>query len=154
MLSLNIGSRPLVTLPASAFPEQANTYLCDKCGRDITIHFQQGQAHVWRTMGPERYQCLCGQKYLTGATEWVHFSDWERKNRIGGTLLIGFLISLLFSVLGLLVYLALHFVFGLSDGALITAVVITALPFCWMQLDFWRGVVASMLRTRIGSQAD
>ena len=150
MLSLNISARPQVTLPASAFPERANIYVCDKCGRDITKHFRRHQSHVWEPMGPERYQCLCGQKYLTGATEWDHFSARGRRSRIGQTLFVGVLFSMMFSVFGLLVYLFL-FAFGLRQGAVVTGLVITALPFCWMQLEFWPSVVASMWRTRVAA---
>jgi hypothetical protein len=93
MLSLNLGARPLVKLPASAFPDRADIYVCDKCGRDITRHFRPGQAHVWAPMGPERCLCLCGERYLTGAKEWDHFSDWERNRRVGDTLGLGILFS-------------------------------------------------------------
>jgi hypothetical protein len=77
MLSLNLVTRPLITLPASAFPNRADVYVCDKCGRDITKHLRPGQSHTWAPMGRERYLCLCGQKYLTGAREWDHFSERE-----------------------------------------------------------------------------
>jgi hypothetical protein len=152
MLSLNLGARPLITLPASAFPNGADVYVCDKCGRDITRHFRPGRAHVWAPMGPERYLCLCGQRYLTGATEWDHLSDWERNRRVKDTLGLGVLFSAMFSILGLLAYLVLHFVLGLREGALVTGLVITALPFSLMQIGFWPGVVASMWRTRVGSR--
>jgi len=152
MLSLNLGARPLVKLPASAFPDRADIYVCDKCGRDITRHFRPGQAHVWAPMGPERCLCLCGERYLTGAKEWDHFSDWERNRRVGDTLGLGILFSAMFSILGLLAYVVLHFVFGLRGGALVTGLVITALPFSLMQIAFWPEVFASMWRTRVGSR--
>ena len=82
MLSLNLGARPLVTLPASSFTDRADAYVCDKCGRDIAKHFRPGQSHAWGPMGRERYRCLCGQKYLPGATEWDHLGDRERSRRI------------------------------------------------------------------------
>ena len=152
MLSLKLGARPLITLPASAFPNRADVYACDKCRRDITKHFRPGRAHVWAPMGPERFLCLCGQRYLTGATEWDHFSDWERNRRVKDTLGLGVLFSAMVSILGLLAYLALRFVLGLREGALVTGLVITALPFTLMQMGFWPGVVASMWRTRFGSR--
>jgi hypothetical protein len=102
-------------------------------------------------MGPERYQCLCSQKYLTAATEWNHFGRWERSRRIRDTLGVGVLFSAMLSVFGLLLYLdlALKFAFGLGAGAVVTVLVITALPFCLTQLEFWPGVFASMWRRRI-----
>lgn len=151
MLSLNLSARTLVKLPASAFPDRAAVYVCDKCGRDVTKYFRPGQAHVWAPMGPERYRCVCGQRYLTGATEWDHFSDWERNRSVRDTLGLGVLFSAMSSILGLLAYLVLHLVFGLREGALFTGLVITVLPFFLMQITFWPEVVASMWRTRIGA---
>jgi hypothetical protein len=153
MLSLNLGSRPLIRLPASAFPSAADLYVCDKCGRDITKHLHPGRAHTWAPMGPERYACSCGQKYLTGATEWDHFGERERKHRVRDTFGLGVLFSAMSSIPGLLVYLALHFVFGLRRGALVTGLVIAAAPFVLMQITFWPDVVASMWRTRAGASS-
>lgn len=152
MLSLNLGGRPVISLPASTFPDKADAYICDKCGRDITKHFRPGESHTWTPMGRERYKCLCGQRYLTGATEWDHFSDWERSRRVRDTLGLGILVSAMFSIPGLLAYVVLHFVFGVREGAGITGWIITVLPFCLIQIGFWPGVVASMWRTRVGTR--
>jgi len=154
MLQLSVGERPPITRPASDFPERANVYVCDNCGRDITRHFRPGQAHVWRPMGPQRYQCFCGKKYLTGAAEWDHLGCWERSSRIRYTLGMGVVFSAMLSVVGFPVYLALKFAFGLKAGAIGTGLVITAFPFCLMQLGFWPSVFASMWRTRIASRVD
>jgi len=143
MSVLNLFAPSPTTLPASAFPIPADRYVCDKCGTDITKHLRRGQAHVWKPMGPERYLCQCGQKYLTGATEWDHLGDWERKNRIRQTLGI----SVLSSIIGLLGYLALR----RSNGALIGALVIAILPVLLVHTPFWLGVAMSMWRTRIGT---
>jgi hypothetical protein len=151
MLSLNLNSRPLVKLPASAFPNRADAYMCDKCGRDITKYFRPGRAHVWAPMGPERFQCRCGQKYLTGAAEWDHLGDWERSRRVRGTFGLGILFSIILSIVGLPVYLVLHFIFGLGKGALIAGLAIATFPFFLVQITFWPGVVASMWRTRFGA---
>jgi hypothetical protein len=67
---------------------------------------------------------------------------------------MGVVFSAMLSVLGFLVYLALKFAFGLKAGAIGTGLVITALPFCLMQLGFWPGVFASMWRTRITSRVE
>jgi hypothetical protein len=103
-------------------------------------------------MGPERYQCLCGRKYLTGAIEWGHLGRWERSGRIRDTLGLGVVFSAMLSVLGLMVYLVLNLAFGFRAGAVGTGLVITALPSCLMQLEFWPRVFASMWRTRIASR--
>ena len=151
MDSLNLGARPLITLPASAFPNRADVYVCEKCGRDLTKHLRASRAHVWAPMGRERFRCACGQGYLTGATEWDHFSEWERKRRVGESLVIGVLLSATFSIPGFLICLDLRFVLGLREGALVTGFIITALPFLFLNITFWPFVVASMWRTRIGT---
>ena len=152
MLSLNLSARPTVTFPASAFPDRADAYACDKCGRDITKRFRPRMSDAWAPMGRDRYKCLCGRRYLTGATEWDHLSDWERNRRVTDTLGTGVIFSATFSMPGLLVYLVLHFVFGLREAAVITCWIITVLPFCLMQIGFWPGVLASMWRTRVGTR--
>jgi hypothetical protein len=150
MPSPNFGSRPLSQLPASAFPERADRYVCDKCGRDISKHFRGGRAHAQKPMGAERYLCRCGQKYLTGAIEWNHLGEWERARRVRDTFGLGILFSAMFSILGLLAFLVLRFIFDLRKGALIISLVITAFPFVLMQMTFWPDVVRSMWRTGVG----
>jgi len=111
MISLNLNARDRITLPASAFPTRADVYTCDQCGRDITNHLHPGRAHVWAAMGPVTYRCRCGEKYLTGATEWDYFSGRERQKRVRDTLGLGLVFSAMISVLSVVVYLVLHFVF-------------------------------------------
>lgn len=143
-------SRLLVTLPASAFPKRANVYTCDECNRDVTKYLRPGKAHVWKQMGPERFQCLCGRRYVTGATEWDHLGDWERRHRISQTFGLGIFLSAIASILGLAVYLFLYFVFECKQGAAVVALGIAVLPFVLMQVTFWPLVAASMWRTRVG----
>lgn len=152
MLSLNLGARSLVTLRASAFPDRADVYICDKCGRDVTRHFHALQSHSWSTIGRESYTCLCGEKYLTGATEWDHLDSSERIKSVGQTVFIGVFLSAGFSILGLVAYLALHFAFGLREAAVVAALAVTALPFVLMQIRFWPAVIASIWRTRAGDR--
>jgi len=152
MLTMNLGARPVVTLPASAFPSRADAYVCDKCERDITSKFRPVHAHVRTPVGRETYSCVCGERYLTGATEWDHLGDYERSRRVGETLGLGALISAMFSVLGPAVYLILHFGFGLRRGALLMSLSIIALPFVLMQITFWPEVIASMWRTGKGKR--
>ena len=70
------------SLPASQFPEPAESYICDSCGRDVTRHMHVGQAHVQQPLGPIWYTCRCGKKYISGAVEWDQLGDGERRNRI------------------------------------------------------------------------
>jgi hypothetical protein len=149
MVSLNLGGRPLVTLPACAFPERADAYICDKCGRDITEHFRPRTSHSWEPMGPEKYECLCGQEYLTGAKEWDHLDYRERRQRAKSTLMLGVLFSVIALIPSLLAYFFLRFAFGFRAGALATSLIVIALPFVLLQIVFWPGVIASMWRTRI-----
>jgi hypothetical protein len=146
-------SPQLDVLAASAFPKRADIYKCDDCERDITKYLHPGRAHVWRAMGPERFQCTCGRIYLTGATEWDHLGDWERRNRISQTIGLGILFSAMASILGLLVYLVFYFGFGCKEAA-ITALSIAVLPFVLMQVTFWPFVAASIWRTRVGTSIE
>jgi hypothetical protein len=151
MLSLNLRAHPPVKIPASDFPNRADIYVCDQCGRDITKYLRRGHAHAWEPMGPVRYKCVCGKKYLTGGKEWDHFSQFERSKRIRETTGIGILLSAISSILGFIVYLVLHLVFGFGRPAIIVATVITWFPFIFVQVGFWPKVFASILRTRFGA---
>src|SRR3954468_14606453 len=94
-------------LPASEFPAPADAYLCDTCGKDITRHLHAGRSHVLRPLGPLRYMCQCGQKYLSGAVEWDHLDDWEKRKRMADVgLAIILLVGLaLFSLLGYVAFI-------------------------------------------------
>jgi hypothetical protein len=151
MLSLNPSAPRPVKLSASDFPNKADIYVCDQCGRAITKHFRPRHSHTSAPIGPERYKCLCGKEYLTGATEWDHLGDWERTKRGGDAVDIGILLSAISSLLGLLFYLVLHFALGVRNAAVLAALVIGALPFGLVQLGFWPQVFASMLRTWFGA---
>jgi len=98
-------------------------------------------------MGPNRYECACGQKYLAGATEWDHLGEWERRNRTKQTLGLGVAFSIPFLVIGLLIYLLM----SRSKGVLIGVFALSACPFLLMNLPFWFSVAASIWRTRIRS---
>src|SRR5579864_4110100 len=66
-------------LPASRFAEADDVYFCDDCKREITRHLHPGGPHVRQPIGPMRYMCACGNKYLTGATEWDYLSEWDKR---------------------------------------------------------------------------
>jgi hypothetical protein len=78
-LNLDPKQSPVAKRPASEFPETADVYLCDKCGKNITRHLHRGRAHVRQPLGPVRYSCRCGQDYISGATEWDYLSSWEKR---------------------------------------------------------------------------
>ena len=73
------------TVPASEFPTPADAYVCDKCGRDITKHLHPGRAHVRPPLGPARYTCRCGERYLSGAIEWDHLAPWDQRRWMADT---------------------------------------------------------------------
>ncbi len=140
----------LKTFPASGFPQRADTYICDKCARDVTRYFRLHQSHSWTPMGPARFVCRCGQRYLTGAIEWDHLGLPEKHRRIRQTLVLGVFLSGMLSIFGILVYFALRFLFDLRQAGFLVAAFITAVPFVWLQMTFWPEVLASMWRTRVG----
>lgn len=104
MEALNLNTKQL---RASQFPQPADAYVCDMCGRDITAQHHRSSAHVWRPLGPLRCVCPCGQEYLSGAVEWDNLSDWEKRQRSAQT--SGLLIICSAALVGfaILVYLAL-----------------------------------------------
>lgn len=146
MQSLHLNS----TILASRFPEPADVYVCDQCGRDITEHLHQGRPHVWRPLGPARYTCICGAKYITGALEWDTLSRWEKTNRlrqsIGLLLILGIILSLIVAVL--------YFAFT-RGGVFLTVLAILAVIPAFLFLTLVAGtaldllgIVSSIWRTR------
>lgn len=139
--------RARTALPASAFPEWAEVYLCDNCGRDVTRFFCARQSHSWVPMAPERFACACGRPYLTGAIEWDNLADRERQRRLTNGLGLGFFLSLLSSVPGIGVYFILRI---WSWRLAATAGLMMALtPFLLVNVPFWCEIAASMWRTRV-----
>lgn len=69
-------------LPASQFPEPADLYLCDRCGRDLTNQVYRGRAHVRMPLGRPRFHCACGAQFLSGVTEWDSLHPSDRRRRI------------------------------------------------------------------------
>jgi hypothetical protein len=84
MEAMNLNPKQLCTkqLRASEFPEPADASVCDKWGRDITVYLHRGHAHVRMPLGPSRYVCRCGRKYLSGTAEWDDLSDWDKRQRL------------------------------------------------------------------------
>ena len=147
MQALNLNS----TVPASRFPEPADVYVCDKCGRDITEHLHRGRPHVWRPLGPSRYVCVCGAKYVTGAVEWDNLGQWERTRRLRQGVGLLVILGLILISIGALLYVAFN-----RGGFLLTALaILSASPaivclalFLATALDLME-IVASVLRTRV-----
>src|ERR1700747_843495 len=133
-------------LVASAYPGVADEYVCDKCGTDLTKYFRPVQSHSLRPLGPERLACTCGQRYLTGAVEWDHLSDWEIKQRVRHALLLPALGLCLAAVFG-----ALAYTFSRASRAALVAALTALVPICIIESAFWLSVLKSIWRTRIGS---
>jgi len=72
----------LVRLPASRFPERASIYICDGCGAEVTKHLYPRPAKASPPYGPERYVCVCGRIYRTGAVEWDSLDTKEKRRRV------------------------------------------------------------------------
>jgi hypothetical protein len=136
--------------PASEFPETADLYVCDECGRDITVHLHRGRAHVRQPLGPVRYVCRCGQSYLSGATEWDYLSDWEKQQWLRDIPLI-FILFAMVAVYGTVAY------FAVVHRSFVTIVLsLVGIPFglAFLWLLFMVSVApfqitASILRTRV-----
>ena len=134
---------------ASEFPDSADVYICDKCGRNITAHLHRGRAQVRQPLRPVRYVCRCSQSYLSGATEWDFMSDWERGFWLRDVLLIFILLALVaahgtlnyFAVAhrGLLMILLSVVGAPFALAFLLLLVLMSPIPF---------QILASILRTR------
>jgi hypothetical protein len=141
-------------LPASKFPERADAYVCDRCGRDITRKLHPGHAHVRQPLGPPRYTCQCGEKYLTGAIEWDQLGPWQRQQWIRdvGLAIIVLAVLIVLSVSG---YVAVRR-HSLLLTCLIVVVVLFSIPV-WklfaaiLSIPF--EIAASLWRTRIAERS-
>ncbi|MCU1309673.1 MAG: hypothetical protein JWO20_798 [Candidatus Angelobacter sp.] len=96
-------------------------------------------------MGNERYTCNCGQMYRTGAVEWDHLGNRERRRRLRDVLGLTLVFCTMISLPSGIVYLLL----GRSRVAMIIALFIVGLPLLW-PLDFALEIASSVWRTRVG----
>jgi hypothetical protein len=148
-LNLNPQQPPSKQLRASEFPELADVYVCDDCGRDITAHLHSGRAHVRQPLGPARYVCRCGQKYQSGAAEWDNLSNWAKRQWLGD---VGLALILLAAsaVWALLVrYAATHHsivLFALSAAAVLLSMPLFPLFIALLAVPI--EIAASIWRTR------
>jgi hypothetical protein len=90
-------------LPASRFPEYAERYVCDVCGLDVASKIQRSSGHGGPSIGPERFSCICGARYLSGMVEWDHLHPFMRRQYLKGLLVAP---ALLILPAALFVYLA------------------------------------------------
>jgi len=74
--------RPSTDFPASRFPDMADRYVCDLCGRDVTRKIHRARGHGGPIIGPARFTCACGARYLSGMTEWDHLHRFMRRSRL------------------------------------------------------------------------
>ena len=139
-------------LPASRFPDPAEVYFCDNCGRDLTKYLHQGKAHVWRQLAPAWFVCRCGRKYLSGAAEWDNLSNWEQRQRVR-QLGVGLVLFALLSISCTLAYFGWRHrsvaLLALLAIALIPSIVIAKL-FGFVLLDTFE-TAASIWRSQLRS---
>jgi hypothetical protein len=152
MQSLNLDPKQTVVIkrPASEFPEAADVYLCDKCGRDITAHLYRGRAHLRQPLGPVRYVCPCGQTYLSGATEWDYLSDWEKRQWLMDIPLMFILFALVAAYATVAYFAVVHR--GLIMIVVSLAGIPFALVFLWLSILMAAipfQIAASLFRTRV-----
>jgi hypothetical protein len=146
LLTLGLSATRRKKLPASAFPERADEYFCDDCGRDVTKHLHFPHSHAMAPIGAERYECQCGKKWLTGACEWIHFGNREQGGMISGAFVVG----MIFSIFTLPFGLGVYFMTRPSGVGLFAAIVVGIFPLIYWELLLWQSVIKSLWRTRFG----
>jgi hypothetical protein len=144
MIGLDLGARLKKRLPVSVLSEWAEEYYCDNCGRDVTKQVHRGQSHSRQPMGAERFRCVCGHAWPTGAVEWDHISDREKRNRVNGSIVLNIALVFFASI----VALAGYFLSSNPSIALYGGIVALSL-FLLFQLRSWLDLCASIWRTRV-----
>ena len=137
--------------PASAFPRRADTYVCDKCGADLTKYLRPHSGHGWAPYGTERYVCTCGTCYLTGAMEWDNLGPRQRRSRLVsllGTSLVFFVVFWIYALpAGLIAYFMLRTV----KAGLVVGLVVAIVPALVIPILEVSGILRSIIRTRFRS---
>jgi len=144
MVGLNLSARSKKRLPVTTVPEWAEEYFCDNCGLDVTKQVRRQQSHSWQPMGAERFRCTCGHAWLTGAAEWDHLSDREKRNRVNGLIVLN-IVSIFFASI---VALAGYFL-SANAGVALDAGLVALFLFLLFQLRSWVDLFASIWRTRV-----
>ena len=148
-----INPKTISRLPASRFPNRAEVYFCDNCGRDVTKNLHHDRAPLWQPLRPIWHVCQCGRKYLSGAAEWDDLTTWERKQRVR-QLGIGFVLFALLMIPGTLAYFALT----LGSATLLAVLAIALIPsivvarLLWFCLLDVFEIIASIWRTRVSGR--
>ncbi len=148
-----LNPKTISRLPASRFPNPAEVYFCDNCGRNLTKNLHHDSSPVWQPLRPIWYVCQCGRKYLSGAAEWDNLTIWERKQRIR-QLRIGFVLFALLMIPGALAYFALSY----GSEVLLAVLAIALIPSILIARLLWFGlldvfeIIASIWRTRVSGR--
>ena len=137
-------------LPASSFPEIADVYFCDKCGRDITKHLHRGRAHVDKPFGPPIYECDCGEKYRSGTVKWDQLGIGAKRRQLAL-----FRLEAIFSVPIILTCIAIYLRFYSHSKLLLIIAAIAIIPSIMFSIFSVLGlleaiaIVRSIWRTRL-----
>lgn len=151
MQTLNLGG---IQLPASKFPEPADSYICDNCGRDITRYLHPGRAHVSTPLGPPWYVCRCGQRYISGAVEWDSLSAGEHRKRLIEVVGLGIASLIPIGGFAVLVSLAIrhHSIpLTIASGVAAMPLIVFVPVFTISGLEVFE-IAASLWRTRVVQQ--
>jgi hypothetical protein len=148
---MNVLDLNRVQRPASEFPERAEVYVCDICGRDITKQLPRDHAHASQILGAPFYTCLCGQKYRTGLQEWDSMSPADHWNFLLRAVVPGSLMGL--PLIGFIFLVRSTY---LHPGYLLLAIcVVAAVPSFVFAIFFTiaglegMDIFASLWRTRV-----
>src|SRR5436853_3747309 len=106
---LELNKPEKIQLLASEFPNRADIYICDNCGRDVTKHFRARVSHSYPPYGPDRFVCVCGDTYLSGAIEWDNIGPRERRRRLVNLFGIFFVLFFVLGIFGLPIGLIFYF---------------------------------------------
>ena len=135
-------------LSASSFPEPADGYLCDDCGRDVTNKFRPHAGHSRPPYGPERFTCICGRTYLTGAVEWDNLRPFEKRRDATEILAMFVIFFVVLGIFGIPTGLAVYFLLGSLKLAMITGGLVMAIPASILPELETLDILRSILRTR------
>ena len=144
MIGLDLGARSKKRLPVSALPESAEEYFCDDCAREVTKQVRRRESHSWQPMGAEKFRCACGHNWPTGAAEWDHLSDREKRNRVNGSIVLNAVLVFFASI----VALAGYFLSSKTGVALYAGLVALSLLLLFQFRSAFE-LFASIWRTRV-----
>jgi hypothetical protein len=144
MIGLDLGARSKKRLPVSAVPEWAEEYFCDDCARVVTGQVRRRESHSWQPMGAEKFRCACGHNWPTGAAEWNHLSEREKRNRINEFIVLNIVLVFFASIVALAGYILSSKVGIALYGGLVALSI-----FLLFRVRSWFDLSASIWRTRV-----